>query len=63
MDNSKKKLGRPSTGINTVDIHYKMEKELFDSLPKEIKRNTYINHAVRNAMIKDGFIEEKHKKK
>lgn len=56
MEDSKKKKGRPSTGVNTVDIHYKMEKDLYDSLPSNIKRNTYINNAVRKAMTKDGYI-------
>ena len=57
MEEEKKKRGRPASGINTVDIHYKMSKDLFDALPKEIKRNTYINDAVREKMKKDGYIK------
>ena len=56
METEKKKRGRPASGINTVDIHYKMSKDLFDTLPKEVKRNTYINEAVREKMKKDGYI-------
>ena len=56
MEREKKKRGRPASGINTVDIHYKMSKDLFDTLPKEVKRNTYINEAVREKMKKDGYI-------
>ncbi len=56
MAEEKRKPGRPA-GVKTVDIHYKMSKELHDALPKEIKRNTYINDAVREKMIKDGYIE------
>ena len=59
MAEEKKKRGRPASGVNTVDIHYKMSKELFDALPKDIKRNTYINDAVRLKMILDGFLSEK----
>ena len=58
MAEEKKKPGRPS-GVNTVDIHYKMSKELYDALPKEIKRNTYINDAVRERMINDGYLSPK----
>ena len=56
MAEDKKKRGRPASGVNTVDIHYKMSKELFDALPKTIKRNTYINNAVLEKMKKDGYI-------
>lgn len=52
----KKQRGRPATGVTTVDIHYKMSLDLFNALPKDIKRNTYINDAVRAAMVKDGYI-------
>ena len=58
MAEEKKKPGRPA-GVNTVDIHYKMSKELFDALPKTIKRNTYINDAVRKMMINDGYLPPK----
>lgn len=53
-----KKRGRPA-GVNTVDIHYKMSRELHDALPKEIKRNTYINDAVREKMLRDEFLSPK----
>lgn len=56
MEEKKKKIGRPATGVNTIDIHYKMEKRLYEALPSSIKRNTYINNAVREAMIRDGYI-------
>ena len=59
MAEEKKKRGRPASGVNTVDIHYKMSKELFDALPKDIKRNTYINDAVREKMLRDGFLSPK----
>ena len=58
MAEEKKKRGRPS-GVNTVDIHYKMSQELYDALPKEIKRNTYINDAVKQKMILDGYLFKK----
>lgn len=58
MAEEKKKRGRPS-GVNTVDIHYKMSQELYDALPKEIKRNTYINDAVREKMLRDGYLHDK----
>ena len=57
MAEEKKKPGRPS-GVNTVDIHYKMSRELFDALPKDIKRNTYINQAVREKMLRDGYLDK-----
>lgn len=57
MEEEKKKRGRPATGVNTIDIHYKMERDLYESLPSSVKRNTYINNAVRNAMIRDGYIK------
>ena len=56
MAEDKKKRGRAASGVKTVDIHYKMSKELFDALPKEIKRNTYINQAVREKMLADGCL-------
>ena len=56
MEEEKKRRGRPSTGVNTVDIHYKMASDLFNALPNDIKRNTYINDAVRAQMKKDGYI-------
>lgn len=59
MAEDKKKRGRPSTGVKTVDIHYKMSRVLYDALPLEIKRNTYINDAVRDKMIRDGYLSEK----
>lgn len=59
MAEDKKKRGRPASGVNTVDIHYKMSKELFDALPKEVKRNTYINDAVREKMLRDGYLPPK----
>ena len=59
MAEEKKKRGRPASGVNTVDIHYKMSRELHDALPKEIKRNTYINEAVRDRMLLDGYLTKK----
>ena len=59
MAEEKKKRGRPASGVNTVDIHYKMSKELFDALPKDIKRNTYINDAVKQKMLLDGYLFKK----
>ncbi len=56
MEEEKKLRGRPATGVNTVDVHYKMASDLFNALPSTVKRNTYINDAVREKMIKDGFI-------
>jgi hypothetical protein len=56
MAEEKKKRGRPASGVTTVDIHYKMAYDLFFALPDDIKRNTYINDAVREKMKKDGFI-------
>lgn len=58
MAEEKKKRGRPS-GVNTVDIHYKMSKELYDALPKDVKRNSYINDAVRERMLRDGYLHDK----
>lgn len=52
----KKRRGRPSTGVTTVDIHYKMASDLFSALPSDVKRNTYINDAVRAKMKEDGYI-------
>jgi hypothetical protein len=57
MEEEKKRRGRPSTGVNTVDVHYKMASDLFSALPSDIKRNTYINDAVRAKMKEDGYIE------
>lgn len=57
MTEDKKKRGRPA-GVNTVDIHYKMSRELYDALPISIKRNTYINDAVREKMERDGYLPE-----
>jgi len=54
----KKRRGRPSTGVNTIDIHYKMAKDLFDALPDSINRNGYINDAVREKMIQHGYISD-----
>ena len=59
MAEEKKKRGRPASGVKTVDIHYKMSKELYDALPKKVKRNTYINEAVREKMLRDEYIYEK----
>lgn len=56
MEEEKKRRGRPSTGVTTVDIHYKMASDLFNALPSDIKRNTYINDAVRAKMKEDGYI-------
>jgi len=56
MEPEKKKRGRRATGVTTVDIHYKMSKDLYDALPIDIKRNTYINDAVRERMKKDDYI-------
>lgn len=58
----KKRRGRPSTGVNTTDVHYKMAKDLFDALPKSINRNAYINDAVREKMIQHGYIKPDDKK-
>lgn len=59
MAEEKKKPGRPASGVKTVDIHYKMSRELYDSLPLEVKRNTYINNAVREKMQRDGYLTPK----
>ena len=56
MAEEKKKRGRPATGVKTVDIHYKMTRELYDALPLDKKRNTYINDAVREKMLRDGYL-------
>lgn len=56
MAEVKKKRGRHATGVNTVDVHYKMASDLYTALPKDIKRNTYINEAVRAKMKEDGYI-------
>ena len=56
MEEEKKLRGRPATGVNTVDVHYKMASDLFNALPPTVKRNTYINEAVREKMTKDGYI-------
>ncbi len=56
MIEEKKRRGRPSTGVTTVDVHYKMALDLYNALPSDIKRNTYINDAVRAQMKKDGLI-------
>ena len=45
MEEEKKLRGRPATGVNTVDVHYKMASDLFNALPPTVKRNTYINDA------------------
>ncbi len=58
MEEKESKRGRPSSGVNTVDVHYKMSKDLYNALPKTLKRNTYINEAVREKMKKDGFIKK-----
>lgn len=57
MAEEKKRRGRPSTGVNTVDVHYKMASDLFNAMPSDIKRNTYINDAVRAKMKEDGYIK------
>lgn len=62
MEEKKKGRGRPATGINTIDIHYKMAKDLYDALPSSINRNGYINDAVREKMIQHGYINEDVKK-
>jgi len=59
MENQTNKRGRPASGITTVDVHYKMSSDLYHALPQNIKRNTYINDAVREKMEKDGFISNK----
>ena len=56
MEEEKKLRGRPATGVNTVDVHDKMASDLFNALPPTVKRNTYINDAVREKMTKDGYI-------
>ncbi len=61
MEEEKKLRGRPATGVNTVDVHYKMSSDLFNALPPTVKRNRYINDAVREKMKKDGYISEKEK--
>lgn len=58
MEEGKKLRGRPATGVNTVDVHYKMASDLFNALPSTVKRNTYINDAVREKMAKDGYIKK-----
>ncbi len=58
MAEEKKRRGRPASGVNTVDIHYKMAKELYDALPSDLKRNTYINDAVKEKMLRDGYLSE-----
>lgn len=59
MAEEKKKRGRPASGVKTVDIHYKMSQELYDALPRDMKRNTYINDAVRERMLRDGYLHDK----
>ena len=61
MGEEKKLRGRPATGVNTVDVHYKMASDLFNALPSTVKRNTYINDAVREKMTKDGYIGKEEK--
>ena len=61
MAEEKRGKGRPA-GVNTVDIHYKMAKDLFEALPSSINRNGYINDAVREKMIQHGYINESVKK-
>ena len=56
MAEEKKRRGRPATGVKTIDVHYKMAIDLYEALPSETKRNTYINEAVRLKMKMDGYI-------
>ena len=58
MAKEKKQRGSPATGVTTVDIHYKMSKDLYDALPSGIKRNNYINNAVRAKMKEDGYLKD-----
>lgn len=58
MEENKRKRGRPATGRTTVDVHYKMSADLYNALPKSEPRNTYINNAVRAAMVRDGYLTE-----
>ena len=57
MAEEKKRRGRPASGVTTIDVHYKMALDLYNALPDSIKRNTYINDAVRAKMKKDGYIK------
>lgn len=49
--------GRKKRDKDVKPILLNLELALFDKLPKELNRNAYINDAVREKMIKDGYIE------
>ena len=53
--------GRKPTGITTTSIGFKLDNDLFDVFAahkENIKRNRYINDAIRAKMIADGYLNE-----
>ena len=49
--------GRKPVGISTTAMSLKLDNDLYNALVATgLKRNRYINDAVREKMIKDGYI-------
>lgn len=51
--------GRKPTGLSTTPMSLKLDNDLYTSLNSHgLNKNRYINNAVREAMLRDGFIDE-----
>lgn len=51
--------GRKAVGLSTTAMSLKLDNELYAALNSHgLNKNRYINNAVRDAMIRDGYIGE-----
>ena len=51
--------GRKPTGLSTTPMSLKLDNDLYTALNSHgLNKNRYINNAVREAMLRDGFIDE-----
>lgn len=47
--------GRPKR-VESRTVFLYLEKDLNDALPKSLNRNAYINEAMREKMLRDGYL-------
>lgn len=55
MDNKKKPVGRPSTGMK--GIYVKLRGSLVESLGKVSNRNCFINDAIKSKLTDEGLLK------
>lgn len=49
--------GRKPTGVTTVPVALKLDKDLYEALQGVENRNRYINEAIRNRLIGEGMLD------